>query len=31
MNALDTELTKFLSAEAQFSVPIYQRKYSWKK
>ena len=31
MKALDYELTKFLSTEAQFSVPIYQRKYSWKK
>lgn len=31
MEAKDTELTKFLGAEAQFYVPIYQRKYSWKK
>lgn len=31
MNAVDTELTKFLAAEAQYYVPIYQRKYSWKK
>lgn len=31
MKAIDTELTKFLGAEAQYYVPIYQRKYSWKK
>lgn len=31
MKAIDTELTKFLAAEAQYYVPIYQRKYSWKK
>lgn len=30
MKAIDTELTKFLGAEAQYYVPIYQRKYSWK-
>lgn len=31
MKAIDTELTKFLGAEVQYYVPIYQRKYSWKK
>lgn len=31
MKAIDTELTKFLGTEAQYYVPIYQRKYSWKK
>lgn len=31
MKAIDTELTKFLGVEAQYYVPIYQRKYSWKK
>ena len=25
MKAIDTELTKFLGAEAQYYVPIYQR------
>ena len=31
MKAIDTEFTKFLGAEAQYYVPIYQRKYSWNK
>ncbi len=31
MKAIDTEFTKFLSVEAQFFVPIYQRKYSWNR
>lgn len=31
MEAKDFLLTKFLAAEAQFCVPIYQRKYSWEK
>lgn len=31
MKAIDTEFTKFLGVEAQFFVPIYQRKYSWNR
>ena len=31
MKAVHNEFTKLLAAEAQFCVPIYQRKYSWKK
>lgn len=31
MKAVNTELTKFMSVEAQYYVPIYQRKYSWEK
>ena len=31
MKAIHTELTKFLATEAQYYVPIYQRKYSWKR
>lgn len=31
MKAVNNEFTKLLAAEAQFCVPIYQRKYSWKK
>lgn len=31
MDATKSELTKFLSAEAQYYVPIYQRRYSWEK
>ena len=30
MDAKDTLLTDFLDEKAQFRVPIYQRKYSWK-
>lgn len=31
MDATKSELTKFISAEAQYYVPIYQRRYSWEK
>lgn len=31
MKAIDTEYTEFMVAEAQYYVPIYQRKYSWNK
>lgn len=31
MKAADTELTKLLGIDAQFFVPLYQRKYSWMK
>ena len=31
MDAKKSELTKFMSSEAQYYVPIYQRRYSWKK
>lgn len=31
MDATKCELTKFLSSEAQYYVPIYQRRYSWEK
>lgn len=31
MKAIDTEFTKFLGVEAQYFVPIYQRKYSWNR
>jgi uncharacterized protein with ParB-like and HNH nuclease domain len=31
VKAIDTFLTKFIGSEAQYYVPIYQRKYSWKK
>ena len=31
MKAVDTQLTKFIGSEAQYYVPLYQRKYSWKR
>ena len=31
MKALDTQLTKFMGSELQYYVPLYQRKYSWKR
>lgn len=31
MDAKKSELTKFMSSEAQYYVPIYQRRYSWGK
>jgi len=31
VKAIDTFLTKFIGSEAQYYVPIYQRKYSWKR
>lgn len=31
MDATKSELTKFLSSEAQYYVPIYQRRYSWER
>ncbi|MDL2273930.1 DUF262 domain-containing protein [Oscillospiraceae bacterium OttesenSCG-928-G22] len=31
MKAVNTEFTKFLGTEAQYYVPIYQRKYSWRR
>ncbi|MEE1126080.1 MAG: DUF262 domain-containing protein [Acutalibacteraceae bacterium] len=31
MKAINTEFTRFLGAEAQYCVPIYQRKYSWDR
>lgn len=30
MQAVDKRLTRFIGAEAQYYVPLYQRKYSWK-
>ena len=31
MKAVDTQLTKFIGSELQYYVPLYQRKYSWKR
>ena len=31
MKAIDTELTKFLGAEAQYYVPIYQRNIAGRR
>lgn len=31
MKAVDTEFTRFLDVQAQYYVPIYQRKYSWNR
>ena len=31
MDAKKCELTRFMQAEAQYYVPIYQRRYSWEK
>ena len=31
MKASETSFTSFMQKTAQFSIPIYQRKYSWAK